>query len=263
VTDTEGDVAQDPNIEDRARQDEWLVVRCQLGERPAFDALIERWHAPLWRYVRQLTSNDDVAQEIAREVWLRVVRGISRLRDGAKLRAWLFGIARRVLVDRLRAQYAMPLVAENEIADVPVEDAGVLGNLALLLAALGMTVVVVSLWVTEPALPLRTHVAFGVMTAIGLSWSAFAIWVLTSRRVLFARQRVVAGRMAVTFAAVFTAGALAAAVATGAAAALAAGGTGVVMVAVAVVILRRAHRASARLMARREALERELAGSVR
>jgi RNA polymerase sigma factor (sigma-70 family) len=118
-------VTQDTKMEDRAGQDEWLVVRCQLGERLAFDALIERWHAPLWRYVRQLTSNDDVAREIAQEVWLRVIRGISRLRDGAKWRAWLFGIARRVLMDRLRAQYAMPLVAENEIAEVPVEHADV------------------------------------------------------------------------------------------------------------------------------------------
>lgn len=132
MTDTEGDLTQDPKTDDpktegRARQDEWLVVRCQLGEPPAFDALIERWHAPLWRYVRQLTSNDDAAQEIAQEVWLRVIRGIGRLRDGAKWRAWLFGIARRVLMDRLRAQYAIPLAAadETEIADVPVEDTGV------------------------------------------------------------------------------------------------------------------------------------------
>jgi RNA polymerase sigma factor (sigma-70 family) len=125
MTDTEGDVARDPGEDARAREDEWLVVRCQLGERPAFDVLVERWHAPLWRYVRQLTPNDDVAQEIAQEVWLRVIRGIRRLRDGAKWRAWLFGIARRVLMDRLRAQYAMPLAAETEVADVPVEDTSV------------------------------------------------------------------------------------------------------------------------------------------
>jgi hypothetical protein len=138
-----------------------------------------------------------------------------------------------------------------------------LGHVALLLAALGMTVVVVSLWATEPALPLRTEVAFGVMTAIGVSWSAFAIWVLTSRRVLFARERVVAGRMAVTFAGAFIIGALAVAATTGATAAFAAGGTGVVMMIVAVILLQRAHHTSARLMARRDALERELAGSVR
>jgi hypothetical protein len=37
----------------RGREDEWLVVRCQLGERPAFDELIQRWHEPLWKYVRR------------------------------------------------------------------------------------------------------------------------------------------------------------------------------------------------------------------
>jgi hypothetical protein len=153
--------------------------------------------------------------------------------------------------------------AVRQLADAQLSVPSRLGHVALLLAALGMTIVIVSLWLTEPALPLRTHVAFGVMTAIGLSWSAFAIWVLTNRRVLFARQRIVAGRMAVTFAAVFTIGALATAAATGATAALVAAMTGVVMVAAAVVILRRAHRASARLMARRDAIERELAGSMR
>ena len=77
------------------REDELLVVRCQLGERPAFDDLIDRWHAPLWKYARRLTGSDDAAQEVAQDVWLRVLRGIHRLRDGARLRAWLFGIARR------------------------------------------------------------------------------------------------------------------------------------------------------------------------
>lgn len=153
--------------------------------------------------------------------------------------------------------------AVRQLADAELSVPSRLGHVALLLAALGMTVVVVSLWLTEPTLPLRTHVAFGIMSAIGLSWSAFAIWVLTNHRVLFARQRIVAGRMAVTFAVVFTTGALATAAATGAAAALAAAGTGVVMVAVAIVILRRAHSASARLMARRDALERDLTRSVR
>jgi RNA polymerase sigma-70 factor (ECF subfamily) len=41
-----------------------------------------------------------------------VLRGINRLREASRFRPWLFGIARRVLMDRLRAQYAAPVVAE-------------------------------------------------------------------------------------------------------------------------------------------------------
>ena len=87
--------------EHRAREDELLVIRCQLGERSAFDELTERWHPPLWKYVRRLAGEDDAAKDVAQDVWLRVLRGIGRLRDGSRLRPWLFGIARRALMDRL------------------------------------------------------------------------------------------------------------------------------------------------------------------
>lgn len=106
----------------RAREDEWLVVRCQLGERQAFDELIQRWHQPLWKYVRRLTQDDDTTGDVVQDIWLRVLRGMSRLRDGSKLRAWLFGIARRALMDRLRAHYAAPLAADVDVLEVAAED---------------------------------------------------------------------------------------------------------------------------------------------
>jgi len=129
---------------------------------------------------------------------------------------------------------------------------------ALLLAALAMTVVIGALWITEPSLPVRTQAAFGVMLVIGVSWTAFASWVLTRRYPLFARDSVIAGRMAVLFACVFVAGALTIAFITAQTAAYAAAGLGMVMVAAAGLLLARAHRAVARLMSRRDELRREL-----
>ena len=96
----------------RHSEDELLVVRCQLGEPEAFDDLIARWHGPLWQYIRRMTGRDEEAQDTLQDVWLRVIRGIARLRDGSRLRGWLFGITRRVLMDRLRRQYAMPPASE-------------------------------------------------------------------------------------------------------------------------------------------------------
>lgn len=101
--------------------DELLVVRCQLGEADAFDALIARWHTPLWQYIRRMTGRDDDAQDALQEVWLRVIRGIARLRDGSRLRGWLFGIARRVLMDRLRRHYATPAAGDVDLEDVMAE----------------------------------------------------------------------------------------------------------------------------------------------
>jgi RNA polymerase sigma-70 factor (ECF subfamily) len=114
--------APDPTRD--ALADEWLVVRCQLGEREAFDEIVARWQLPLWRYARQLAGSDAAADDATQDVWLRVLRGIARLRDGAKLRPWLFGIAHRVLMDRLREQYRMPLVPDDDVdlAAVPIDE---------------------------------------------------------------------------------------------------------------------------------------------
>ena len=103
-------------IENNRPDDELLAIRCQLGEAAAFDELIARWHGPLWKYLRRLTGDDDAAAESVQDVWLRVLRGIPRLRDGSRLRAWIFGIARRVVMDRLRDKYAEPtLVPVDEL----------------------------------------------------------------------------------------------------------------------------------------------------
>ena len=96
------------NPEIDALADELLAVRCQLGEAAGFDALIERWHAPLWKYVRRLVDDDEAAADTSQDVWLRVLRALPRLRDPSRLRAWRFGIARRTVMDRLRRRYAEP-----------------------------------------------------------------------------------------------------------------------------------------------------------
>lgn len=130
-----------------------------------------------------------------------------------------------------------------------------LGYVALLLAAAGMTVIVAWLWLTEPALPARTSWAFAALCAIGSSWMTLAIWVLRSRRPLFARDRVIAGGMAVAFTSLFLAGAAAAAIIAGNAAAYGALGTGTVMCGFAIWLLASSRRRYAALAQRRAALE--------
>lgn len=89
-------------IDDVTRAHETLtVVRCQLGERDAFADLVETWHRPLLGFVAQMAPAGEV-DDIVQTVWLRVVRGLPRLRDPVAFPAWLFSIARRTVVDRYR-----------------------------------------------------------------------------------------------------------------------------------------------------------------
>lgn len=119
--------------------DELLAVRCQLGDPGAFDDLVARWHAPLWQYTRRMVGRDDEARDVLQDVWLRVVRGIPRLRDGSRLRGWLFGIARRTLMDRLRREYAAPPAGDIDPGDLAaaIDDIDREAELASLDAALG------------------------------------------------------------------------------------------------------------------------------
>lgn len=116
--------------------------------------------------------------------------------------------------------------------------------------------------VTEPSLPARTQIAFGLLLVFVLTWSGFLLWTLTRRKVLLVRHRVLAGRLAVLFCSLFTFGALALGLtqpdqrATG----FSAAGMGGFLLLVAVVLLIAAQRRYRELTARRRYLERELEG---
>ena len=129
------------------------------------------------------------------------------------------------------------------------------GYVALLLVSAAMTAIIASLWLTEPALPLRTQLAFGAMCVIGASWSALSLWALRARRPLFARDRVIAGGMAVTFTSAFVIAGIAAVAIAGNAASYAVLATGAVMLVVALQVFAGARRRFKELLARREQLE--------
>lgn len=100
---------------------ELLVIRCQLGERPAFEALINQWSGPLTGHLRRVTGDSDIADDLAQDIWLAVIRGLGGLRDPAKFRAWLFGIAHRQLMNRFRDRYAAEFDVNVEVADLAAD----------------------------------------------------------------------------------------------------------------------------------------------
>jgi hypothetical protein len=156
-----------------------------------------------------------------------------------------------------------PLLDLPRLLDAELSRTSRFMHVVLLVGALTMTVIVASLWLTEPSLPMRTQTAFGLVTLIGLSWAAFAIWVLTARRALLARDSIVAARMAVMFTTMFIVGALALGYVNGGTAPYAAVAMGLALLVAAVVLLVRARRRVAILTTRREALERQLGRSPR
>lgn len=123
--------------------------------------------------------------------------------------------------------------------------------LAVGLASMVVTGATGSLWATEASLPLRTHLAFGGIVALGIAWMAVAVFVLTRRRPLYATDRVLAtGTALIATSVVGIATTVLAAARGGVVPGLTAGTVGTVFVAGSVVLHLAARRWRSALLAR-------------
>ncbi len=80
--------------------DSTLVERAVAGS-PTAERMLYRRYAPVVRaYCRCATSGDDSrADDLVQETFVRAFRALSGLRDGARLRPWLYSIATNVCRD--------------------------------------------------------------------------------------------------------------------------------------------------------------------
>jgi RNA polymerase sigma-70 factor (ECF subfamily) len=87
----------------RMNGSEELIARARLGEDDAFQSIFDRYSRPILSFIYDMTGKRDVAEELAQETFVRAYRGLGGLNDAAKLSTWLFGIARNVALEHLRA----------------------------------------------------------------------------------------------------------------------------------------------------------------
>jgi len=121
----------------REIHDEWLVLRCQGGDRAALAELVERWQAPLARHALRLTGSPDAAADVSQETWMAIARGIRGLDDAARFRRWAYRIVANKSADWIRAQQRQRAgVLTAEPVDPHARPGDVDGQVADLRAAL-------------------------------------------------------------------------------------------------------------------------------
>ncbi len=98
-------------------QYEWLALRCQSGEAEAFEDLIAVMERPLLYYAASLTGNPDSALDVLQDMWIKVFRGIHKLKDPGSLRSWLYSITHGIAVDRIRKNYSREQAERLQIED--------------------------------------------------------------------------------------------------------------------------------------------------
>jgi RNA polymerase sigma-70 factor, ECF subfamily len=91
----------------------------------------------LFRFALKSTGRRDEAEDVVQEVFVRVVRGLDGFRPVGRDAAWLFTIARRILIDRNRARDrrpSEPIAAREPASDARQETASVLAEALAVLA---------------------------------------------------------------------------------------------------------------------------------
>jgi len=79
-----------------------LAQRAAGGDRSAASVLIQRHHPAVRRFLRRLTGRDDLADDLAQDTFVRLLRYIDRYDPSYPMRTWLLTIARRLTINHAR-----------------------------------------------------------------------------------------------------------------------------------------------------------------
>lgn len=90
------------NVTSDLRSDRDLVVRVVQGDRTAMRLLFTRHHTRVYRFVVRQTGSENMADDIANEVFLELWRQAARYEGRAEVSTWLLGIARFKSLSALR-----------------------------------------------------------------------------------------------------------------------------------------------------------------
>jgi RNA polymerase sigma-70 factor (ECF subfamily) len=89
--------------------DRRLLDALRRGDEAAFLEVVERHHAVMVRVARGYVRSAAVAEEVAQEAWLGVLRGLGAFEGRSSLKTWIF----RILVNRAKTR------GEREARSVP------------------------------------------------------------------------------------------------------------------------------------------------
>jgi RNA polymerase sigma-70 factor (ECF subfamily) len=98
-----------------------LVARTREGDESAFATLVGTYQPFVFRWAFALSGDEDEAEDITQEVFVRVHRKLSSFRGDGSFEGWLYRITRRVA---LRTRQETSQQAASTTQDVYITDPG-------------------------------------------------------------------------------------------------------------------------------------------
>ncbi len=100
-----------------------LVCRAQRGDESAQRELILSYQRRVAGFVYAMTSRSDSVEDLAQQVFIKMIRALNGLQAPAQFESWLFRLARNTCIDHLRRQKLrsifLPFAVEHEEVPEP------------------------------------------------------------------------------------------------------------------------------------------------
>ena len=84
------------------RDDQELVRRLRAGDERAFEELVETYRERVYRVAWRVVRDDEVAEDVAQEAFIRVFRHVGRFQERSSLYTWIYRITVNIALNRLR-----------------------------------------------------------------------------------------------------------------------------------------------------------------
>jgi RNA polymerase sigma-70 factor, ECF subfamily len=98
-------------------EDHLLVMDAQDGDRKALEQLVRRWQKRLWQHAYRLTADPQAAWDVTQQSWLGILKGLRKLHDPARFKAWAYRITTNKAFDWIKKQNARKEIPIESIAD--------------------------------------------------------------------------------------------------------------------------------------------------
>jgi RNA polymerase sigma-70 factor (ECF subfamily) len=105
--------------DDQAADESELLAALRRGDEAAFMTLVERYHPSLVRLAQLYVKDRTVAEEVAQEAWLGVLKGLDNFEGRSSLKTWLFRIVTNIA--KTRGQREGRSVAFSTLGDASAE----------------------------------------------------------------------------------------------------------------------------------------------
>jgi RNA polymerase sigma-70 factor, ECF subfamily len=163
-----------------SEDDDALAARAMRGDHTAFDTLVLRYQARVYRLASRMVGLNDAA-DVVQETFLSAYRHLDSFRQDAKFSTWLYRIATNAALMNLRAKARRPSDSLDDFLPTFEPDGSHHGTPAQLQVAADVEATLDRRWLAEKAasalasLPEQQRSAFVLRDLEGLPTSEVAV----------------------------------------------------------------------------------------